>query len=266
MATGKTRLSEEDLEAIKACGGIGEEYDQIPDDIAIVGTGPTMRCLPKDNPYEVWGCNGAAWDVECDRVFIMDGMAACRKTSAEFARYMEHVRVPIYLPDRDPAIPASIGFGTNEALWSNIFREFGVPWVGSTIGYMLAFAIYRKVKRIHFYGCDFLVKGFNDNEYSEQGPAMCLWTGIAIGRGVQCLFPAEMVMAMPLRYGQHPGVTGTVKSDGTFTDENGKKWVDYERVSKRLGHLTVEEDRPAGTHIGVGVEREYLGARPVEEV
>ena len=60
MATGKTRLSEEDIEDLRACNGMGSEYDQIPDDIAIVGTGPTMGCLPKDNPYEVWGSNGAA--------------------------------------------------------------------------------------------------------------------------------------------------------------------------------------------------------------
>ena len=266
MATGKTRLNEDQRDLVKLHGLAGET-DQIPDEIAIVGTGPSQFALPRDNKWEVWGCNGACIDTDCDRVFVMDGVEALKKRYPNFLDYLATRWVPIYMPEVVPEVPCSISFRVGSNSWGQIFAKFGVPWVGGTIGYMIAFALYRGVKGIHFFGCDLYAKGFNDNEYAEQIPTMNLWIGIAIGMGVKCYFPAEMVLAMPLRYGKHKGVEGTVMSDGAFTDATGKKWVDYERVQKRLGpEFVVTEDRPVGTELGVGIEREYLGARPLELV
>jgi len=101
-----------------------------------------------------------------------------------------------------------------------IRREFaGAPeYFTSSVAYALAYAIYKRYKRIELYG----VEMETNTEYAHQRPGVAYWCGIAIGRGIVIDFHSRQFFTSPL-YGY----------DGDIT-------IKLEVFEKRVKDLSVE--------------------------
>jgi hypothetical protein len=86
----------------------------------------------------------------------------------------EKNKVPIMTIDRYDWIPTSVKFPLNE-----IVKKFKACYFGSSIDYMVAYAIYKEFEVINLYGVNMVLR----NEYHQQKPSMEFWIGMAMGLG-----------------------------------------------------------------------------------
>ena len=168
--------------------------------IAIIGTAPTYRNTPWDDPtLEIW-CLNDSWVLNlprADRWFDIHGIGkmyfrdpAKKITQADvppgfFVRPAGHLewlaqqKIPVYLQEAVPSIPSSRTFPKAE-----IEAKFG-PHFASTPAWMIGLALLEGVKEIHVYGVHLATEW----EYVRQKPNMTFLLGLAAGLGVKIVLP-----------------------------------------------------------------------------
>lgn len=165
------------------------------DHVAILGLGPSLeqyvdivKRLGGRHRFadEVWGINAVGGVLQCDRVFHMDDVriqeiraaAAPRSNIAVMLEWLKRHPGPVYTSFENPAYPGLVAYPLED-----VINATGFCYFNNTAPYAVAYALYRCVKKISLFGCDYTYRNAHD---SEQGRA-CLefWLGIAAARGVE---------------------------------------------------------------------------------
>jgi hypothetical protein len=169
--------------------------------IAIVGTAPTWRSLPWDDPtLEVWALNDMHvldlpradrwYDLHpLDRMFFRP---ADRKTFAGevpagfYVRPTNHLQwlrkqtIPVFVQDA-----AALGSPNARTFpRAEIEAKFGRSFASSP-AWMIAHALYEGVTELHVYGIHLATEW----EYQKQKPNMTFLLGLAAGLGVKVVLP-----------------------------------------------------------------------------
>lgn len=113
--------------------------------------------------------------------------------------WLRSTSIPVLMQEHFEDVPSSIKFPLDE-----IMKEFAgaEKYFTTTVGFALAYAIYKKYKRIEVYG----VEMETNTEYSHQRPCVAYWCGVAYGRGIEVDFHSRMFFQSPL-YGYDGDIT-----------------------------------------------------------
>lgn len=153
--------------------------------IAMIGTAPTVRFAPwTDTSWEIWAhASAGRMCKRVDRYFDIHPphvYAETRKNGqADYHAWLKALRVPVYMQDKDAAIPSSVRY-PKERMLAEFPRYFT-----STFAWMVALALTEGVTHLGVFGIHFQFGG----EYAEQRPGAEFWLGVAQGRGVQIVNP-----------------------------------------------------------------------------
>ena len=162
--------------------------------IAIVGSAPSTRDMAPygDESWEIWGCSNLYMVIpRWDRWFeIHDWQLRVQEEQYKQGGYEEWLRTdhgkPIYMQDVYGEIPSSVRYPLAE-----VTREFN-RYFTNTISYMVAFALLQEPEAIGIFGVDMAVQdagGFS--EYAHQRPSCEWFLGVAYGRGIELVIPAQ---------------------------------------------------------------------------
>lgn len=162
--------------------------------VAIVGLGPTSHtfmdyCKRAGGASafcdEVWPINALGDVLRADRIWHMDDVRvqerrAEAKPESNIARMVDWLKThagPIYTSHLEPGYPGLVQYPLQEVVTAT-----GEAYFNGTVAYAVAYAIYRGVARISFFGCDYTYANSHD---AEKGRA-CLeyWIAIAKSRGM----------------------------------------------------------------------------------
>jgi len=162
------------------------------EEVIILGRGNGWEDAPfyyDDDKVQTWGLNthimGRPLDVVFEPHDVEWWMANCmehrpwHKPDYQYLRHIDRVNemeVPYITLKHYPEIPLSEAYPIEE-----IVKEFNVDYFTGGIDYMLAYAIWKKVKKIDIYG----VHTVYDDEYAYQKCSLEFWIGVAIGRGIK---------------------------------------------------------------------------------
>jgi len=159
--------------------------------VALVGMGKSWHDFNLARSHgvqydEVWAINAVASVIFHDRVFMMDPAS----------RFLDDVKAgtqtgigkeflldtpnkgPIYSCTLDDRVPEIEEYPLKE-----VISDLQISYFNNTVAYAIAFAIHKKVKKIHFYGVDFSYQ--KNLNFAEAGRACCeFWCAIAISRGI----------------------------------------------------------------------------------
>ena len=137
-----------------------------------------------DHPYPIWTVNGGwHYHPKSELGWCMDDMHNdLWGTEKDDNQHPEWTRdlyrnCPIPMMVSMPhyeEFPASVEFPLKE-----ILKAFRIAYFAETINYMIAFAIYCKVKTLNLYGCDYI------NARPQERATTEFWCGIAHAHGVQ---------------------------------------------------------------------------------
>ena len=171
------------------------------DKVIIMGYADSSRMLApfQDLSFEVWGLNELYLMIpRADRWFEIHRKYWLKRShrDAEHLKWLKNAKMPIYLPQKHPEIPASISYPLKEVLdffninWMNSYDPF--KYFNNSISPMIALAIYESLtkgtfKEIHVYGVDMALK----KEYREQKPSCEYFVGFAMGAGIKVYIPSE---------------------------------------------------------------------------
>ena len=168
--------------------------------IAIIGTAPTWRNTPWDDPtLEIWALNdmGVLNLPRADRWFDLhplDKMYFRKKDKPVYAgdvpagffvrphdhlEWLKKQTIPVYLQEAHPEMPSSKRFPKEE-----IEAKFGKHFASSP-AWMIGLALLEGVTELHIYGIHLATEW----EYIKQKPNMTFLLGIAAGLGVKVVLP-----------------------------------------------------------------------------
>ena len=169
--------------------------------IAILGTAPTWRECPFDDPtLEIWNLNDAhvLFPPRVDRWFDLhpidkmyfrkpnQKINATDVPAGHFVRPTGHLEwlkkqtIPVYVQDaNDLGSPSARTFPKDE-----IMRTIS-PYFASSPAWMIGLALMEGVTELHIYGIHLATEW----EYLRQKPNMTFLLGIAVGRGVKVVIP-----------------------------------------------------------------------------
>ena len=168
--------------------------------IAIIGTAPTWRSAPWDDPtLEFWLLNDmhVLNPTRADRWFDLhplDKMYFRTKDTPVFAgdvpagffvrphnhmEWLKKQKIPVYLQEAHPEIPSSVRF-PKEAIEAKFGKHFA-----SSPAWMIGLALLEGVTELHIYGIHLATEW----EYIRQKPNMTFLLGIAAGLGVKVILP-----------------------------------------------------------------------------
>ena len=159
--------------------------------IAIVGWAGTSRNLApwQDDAWEKWGLNTMVqvplYAEKMSRVYQLHSPADVAKDEHEDPTYWkwmcENQRVPILMHFPHPAYPMAVQYPTEEILkkYRNYFTN--------TVSWMIAHAIEEGAETIGVWGVDMAA----NTEYAAQRPSCEYFLGIAEGKGIEIVLPAE---------------------------------------------------------------------------
>lgn len=171
-----------------------------PAHVCILGLGPSLEAyvdivkrLGGRHAFcdEVWGINGVAGVVQCDRVFHMDDVRvqevrAAARPDSNIARMLEWMRKhpgPIYTSQAHLAYPGLVAYPLED-----VINSCGWAYFNSTAAYAVAYAVHIGVKKISCWGFDFT---YANSHLAEKGRACVEFhLGIAAERGIEIGFPA----------------------------------------------------------------------------
>ena len=160
--------------------------------IAIVALGGTYAdyILARINSQEfdeVWGINSIGGIIHVDRTFMMDPAS----------RFLDDVKAgtqtgigkefllntpnkgPIYSCTLDERVPEIVEYPLEE-----VISDLKISYFNNTVAYAIAFAIHKRVAKIHFYGVDFSYQ--KNINFAEAGRACCeFWCAIAVSKGIK---------------------------------------------------------------------------------
>lgn len=159
--------------------------------VCIVGLAPTTSHLFIHEPrgIEIWGLNQGhalftseamarftAWF----QVHPYEEMAARQLPELGHLDFLRQARIPVYLEEIHPEIPASVRYPYEE-----VTATIGGTYLTSAPAFMLALAIHQGFELIKIYGVDMA----EETEYTDQRPCFEFLLGFAIARGVQIWLP-----------------------------------------------------------------------------
>tara|TARA_R100000656_G_C3928325_1_gene124266 strand:- start:251 stop:829 length:579 start_codon:yes stop_codon:yes gene_type:complete len=163
--------------------------------IAILGLAPsTHDDAPFTDPdWEVWGLPwDEGWFLGCSRLFDIHPLECIREAIPSFYPhgYEDRLRglgVPLYMQKAYPDIPNAIEYPLK-----NVSSLVG-DYYNSSIGYMLALAIFEGVDKIGLWGVDMDGPGEpgHANEYRDERPNCEYLLGFAKARGIEIYIPEE---------------------------------------------------------------------------
>ncbi len=113
--------------------------------------------------------------------------------------WLRSTSIPVLMQEKFEDVPASVKFPLDEML-----KEFkgAEPYFTTTVGFAIAYAIYRRYKRIEIYG----VEMETNTEYAHQRPCVAYWCGVAYGRGIEVDFHSRQFFQSPM-YGYDGDIT-----------------------------------------------------------
>lgn len=167
-----------------------------PKSVTVVALGPTKRdyydMLTQHEPEivsdEVWTVNtGLRWCV-ADLCFIMDDMRWYAERYPAYGRDMRRTDTPIITSAMHPGFDTAMLYPL-----AQIVDEFGSEnaYFHNSIPYVLAYALFIGVMRLHLFGADYTMGG----EVREAGRANCeYWIGFCRARGMSVLVPSTTTL------------------------------------------------------------------------
>ena len=168
-----------------------------------------------DPSWEFWGhASSRAWyRREMDRYFDMHVKACWTRAGKKGARYPKWLaanRVPIYMQDHYPEVPASIKYPKGR-----ILLEFADArnYFTNHVAWMIALALTEGVSTIGLFGVNYSTQ----SEYERQRGSAEYWLGRASGMGVRIVLPEQCTLlhepALLYGYESHDTVTGELKAE-----------------------------------------------------
>ena len=157
--------------------------------IAIVGLGGSYADyisarIASQEFDEVWGINCIGAILHVDRTFMMDPVSRFIDTENAGSQtgvareFLAKNAAPIYSCIEHKDYP-SIELYPLE----NVVKDTGICYFNNTVAYAIAYAVWKKVKKICLYGIDFTYKNVN---MAESGRACVeFWCATAIAKGVK---------------------------------------------------------------------------------
>lgn len=175
--------------------------------IAIIGKcSNTRQDAPmKDSSWTIWGL---AWDPlpRCDayfemhenwRLFRFDPNDPSTHQDCEaHRRWLMGQTVPVWMLKVEDDIPTSVEYPMEEITKITGETRWGMPYLESSISYMMALAILEKPDKIGIWGCDLATGG----EYAYQRPNMEYLIGYARALGIKVYVPVYNTLLSPLRH------------------------------------------------------------------
>lgn len=198
-----------------------------PESVAIVGMGPSIgdmftEVLTQEFTLqfaeEVWAINMAANLVRHDVVFWMDDLDQQDKFRPGLMSALRHFDRPVITTKAYPEIlPKSYDFPVNDIALMAL-PVWGKPYLNNGVAQAVAYAIWKGVKKIKLYGCDF---SYPNRDYAESGRA-CVeaWITMACLKNIEVqLCPRTSLFDAV----QDKGIYG-YKEQPQITLPNGSKW------------------------------------------
>tara|TARA_R100001377_G_scaffold48363_1_gene27887 strand:+ start:335 stop:1012 length:678 start_codon:yes stop_codon:yes gene_type:complete len=157
--------------------------------VAIVGLGSSYSDfisarIASHKFDEIWGINCIGEILHVDKTFMMDPVSRFLDTEnagsqTQVARaFLKNNKNPIITCELDTRIKTLELYPLKE-----IALDLGICYFNNTVAYAIAYAIWKKVEKIHLYGIDYSYKDVN---IAEAGRACCeFWCATAISRGIK---------------------------------------------------------------------------------
>lgn len=165
--------------------------DHSPKTVALVGMGPsiqdymtetlTQEFMP-DFADEIWTINMASNMVHSDVVFWMDDLDQQDAFKPGLFSVLRRRGIPVITPKHYPEIvPNSYDYPINETA-ALALPIWGKPYFNNGVAMAIAYAIWKDVKILKLYGCDF---SYPNRDYAESGRACCeAWLTFACIKGM----------------------------------------------------------------------------------
>lgn len=169
--------------------------------IAIIGTAPTFKDTPWDDPtLEIWALNDMHllgipradrwYDLhpfdkmhfrkKGKKVYSTDVPAGYFVRPEGHLDYLRSLQIPVYVQDaKQLGSPSAVTFPKAE-----IQKAIG-PYFASSPAWMVGHALYEGCTELHIYGIHLATEW----EYLKQKPNLALLLGMAIGRGIAVVMP-----------------------------------------------------------------------------
>lgn len=149
-----------------------------------------------DTTWEKWGL---AWDpLPCpDRYFEMHAFwrnfRGNDDDAEEHRRWLMGQPIPVYMRQVEPEIPNSVAYPFDAV--GKVIKQINnsVPYLESSVAFMLALAIYEKPDRIGIWGVDM----GTTTEYYYQRPNLEYLIGLARGMGIPVFVPPDCALMKP---------------------------------------------------------------------
>jgi hypothetical protein len=127
---------------------------------------------------EIWGINVMGGVIACDKVFMMDDQEDFREQGKEY-EWLSEPGCPIYTSRCDDISDRFVRYPIED-----VVKEFKCQYLGNTVHYAIAYAVYLGVKEINLYGVDY---NYVDKPHLvEKGRGGAeFWLGIAFSRGIK---------------------------------------------------------------------------------
>lgn len=160
------------------------------------------------------------------------------RNDAKHYDWLRSTTIPVLMQDHFEDVPASVKFPLEEML-----QEFkgAEHYFTTTVGFALAYAIYRRYKRIEVYG----VEMETNTEYAHQRPCVAYWCGVAYGRGIEVDFHSKQFFQSPM-YGYDGDITVKLEvfeKRVKGLSEDAKNVLEEYKKSKLMVKDTVEAFR-----------------------
>lgn len=166
---------------------------QKPDRVHILGLGSTWKLAPSEG--EVWGLNRIVEHRPVRLIFSMhplDYWLVDTPNGMEIVDKINELEIPVLTVEKEDRWKRSALYPLEKMLSRYFTNSFA---------YMIAYALYKKYKKIDLYGCPLAMK----EEYREQRPCIEFWLGMAVGKGVEVTLHGE---SMLFNSGLHAGLYG----------------------------------------------------------
>lgn len=152
--------------------------------IALIGGASTVYLAPWfDRSWEIWShASSAKYCARVDRYFDLHPKQIWgqpKKWDPHYFQWLARNRIPIYMQQKYPEVPASIRYPKERVLAE--FRRYST----STTTWMIALALIEGVTHLGFFGIHYQ----HDSEYGTQRAGCEYWMGVAEGRGVHLVIP-----------------------------------------------------------------------------
>lgn len=167
-----------------------------PKVVALVGMGPSIVDILSETltqefspnwADEVWCINMAANIIQHDMVIWMDDVAQQQNFRPGLIEMLRRRGKPVLTSVARPEIiPNSFDYPVNEVSQFSI-PLFGKPYLTNGVAMAIGYAIWKGVKVLKIYGCDFT---YPNRNFAEEGRA-CVeaWIGLASMKGMEVQLP-----------------------------------------------------------------------------